>query len=462
VVRATPAWDAVAEHDTSGASIVFSRLDEAVADEPEAGERAAISLTVGRDRPLLLDPVTVRRDSSPRWSAAAEGESYDSLMPPAADADDLAVSTADVPIREASVPVPFDDLPDEFPLDPDDQPEQANAESGTEPAVLDDEAAYEEVGASPAEPGWPDDDAAIADESATASAPPAHHSVAVAERSAPAAIRQGLLVTELDKPDGGEQGTEPRISVQCLGHFQVSVSGAPIERWPLEKSRELLALLVAHGGASVAREVVAEALWPGCDWDASLKHTLSNTASTLRSTLRVAFGEDEIQPLVTARQRFQLPATLFSVDLDSFDGTLRTAAGLSGAEALEQYEQALRLYSGDFLDGEFFEWLDPYRTDYRQRLFDAARKAAAIAEGLSEPARAAPFHQAIFEREPIDEEAARGLMRSLAAAGDLGGTQKAYKALSEALPRELDEPGARPTSETRALFAELIAVEQDG
>jgi DNA-binding SARP family transcriptional activator len=462
IVRAMPAKDGVANQDASGASVVFSRLDEAVDDETAVGERGAIALTVGRDRPLLLDPVTVRRDSSARWGAAAESESRDPFAPSIDGGDDLATGTVESPTRETPEPAPFDELPDEFPLDPDDEPGPLDAELGEGAGAPDDEVAGHEVDAAPVEPGWIDGDAAAANESATRAVPPPNTPVAVAERPAAATTRQSALFADLEDSDGGVTGSAPRVSVQCLGGLQVSVGGAPIERWPLEKSRELLALLVAHGGTSVAREVVAEALWPGCDWDASIKHTLSNTASTLRSTLRAAVGEDEIQPLVAARQRFQLPSALFSVDLDSFDATLRRAAGLSGAEALEQYEQALRLYAGDFLDGEFFEWLDPYRMDYRQRLFDAARKAAAIAEGRSEPARAAPFHQAIFEREPTDEDAARGLMRCLARSGDVGGVRKAYKALSEALQRELDDPGARPAPEMRALFVELIAAEQAG
>lgn len=293
-------------------------------------------------------------------------------------------------------------------------------------------------------------------------APPPNAAALAAESSAPAATRQAVLFADLGEPNGETKGPEHAFNVQCLGSFEVSAGSAPIERWPLEKSRELLALLIAHGGASVAREVVAEALWPGYDWDASLKHTLSNTASSLRGTLRSALGEDELQPLVAVRQRFQLPSALFRVDLDTFDAALRSAASLSEAAALEQYEHALRLYVGDFLEGEFFTWLDPYRMDYRQRLFDAARKAAAIAEALGEPARAAPFHQAIFEREPADEDAARGLMRCLASSGDLVGARKVYKALSEALQRELDDPGAGPAAETRALFSELMAAEQDG
>ena len=255
---------------------------------------------------------------------------------------------------------------------------------------------------------------------------------------------------------------EAVFSVRCLGPFEVRARGKPVERWSLEKSRELLAFLVAQGGASVAREVVAEALWPDYTWDTALKHTLSNIATALRSTLRAALGDDAAQPLFAARQRLQLPTALFAVDLDTFKATVRHAATLPDPEALGEYERALALYAGDFLEGEFFSWLDSYRLDYRQRLIRAARRAAAIAARIGEPARAAAFHQAIFEREPSDEDAARGVMRCLARSGDLIGARKAYKTLSDALQRELEDPRAGPSAETRAVLAELLAATPSG
>jgi DNA-binding SARP family transcriptional activator len=314
------------------------------------------------------------------------------------------------------------------------------------------------------EPDEPDHAAEAGSLTAPPMSPPVTELASASGRSVAVATRQAALFTEreMGDPIDATKAAEPLFRVQCLGPFQICAHGAPIERWPLEKARELLAFLIAHGGASVAREVVAEALWQGYDWDASLKHTLSNTATTLRSTLRTAGGDNEIQPLVAARQRLQLPSALFAVDLDVFDAALRHAVGLPDSEALDEYERALGLYVGDFLEGEFFTWLDSYRMDYRQRFIDAARRAAEIAEGLRESVRAAMFHRVVFEREPTDEEAARGLMRCLADANDIVGVRKAFKTLSEALVDELDDAGARPSAETRALLAELVGAAANG
>ena len=61
---------------------------------------------------------------------------------------------------------------------------------------------------------------------------------------------------------------------------------------------------------------------------------------------------------------------------------------------------------------------------------------------------------------PLPVPAARGRMRHLAAFRDTNGIRKVFKALTEALQRELDDPRAAPAHETRELLAELLAREQ--
>ena len=311
-------------------------------------------------------------------------------------------------------------------------------------------------GRPPTEPApGPDCDAAVAGDPTS---PPEASAFAGGEaRAASPLARQPTLLTDRAMSDLRVEvpAPGPIFHVRCLGPFRLSANGAPVDRWPLEKSRELLAFLAAQGPASVAREVVAEALWPEYDWDASLKHTLSNAVTTLRSTLRTAAAAGELQPLVAVRQRLQFQPDHFSVDLEAFDAAITRAGDLHPEEALDEYERALRLYDGEFLEGEFFTWLDPYRTDYRRRLLDAAREASAIAEGIDAHPRAAPFHRGILKREPTDEEAARGLMRCLARSGDIVGARKAFMELSQALEEELGDAGVRPSAETRALLVEL-------
>jgi pentatricopeptide repeat protein len=90
----------------------------------------------------------------------------------------------------------------------------------------------------------------------------------------------------------------------------------------------------------------------------------------------------------------------------------------------------------------------------------AANAAARLAMDCRDMAKAAGFYRAILARDPIDEEAARGLMRCCAKAGDLNSVRKVYKVLCESLRRELEDEKAEPLPETTTVFRELTGSKQ--
>jgi pentatricopeptide repeat protein len=122
---------------------------------------------------------------------------------------------------------------------------------------------------------------------------------------------------------------------------------------------------------------------------------------------------------------------------------------------LAEYERALALYRDDFLADEPFEWATPYREQYRRQFVDAAHSAAKLSLELRDAGKAMEIYRAILVRDPIDEEAGRGLMRCYAKAGDVNGVRKVYKVLTESLRRELEDENAEPLPETTGLFREL-------
>lgn len=70
--------------------------------------------------------------------------------------------------------------------------------------------------------------------------------------------------------------------------------------------------------------------------------------------------------------------------------------------------------------------------------------------------KAMEFYHAILARDPIDEEAARGLMRCYEKLGDVNGVRKVYKVLRESLRRELEDEKAEPRPETTAPLREFV------
>ena len=161
--------------------------------------------------------------------------------------------------------------------------------------------------------------------------------------------------------------------------------------------------------------------------------------------------------LVAAQQRYHLRSGLFRVDLDAFDAHIARAEKLQGYEALVEYERGLSICEGDFLSNEVYEWAEVYRRDYQKRFIAAAHRAARLAVDCRDQKMAVGFYEAILERDPIDEEAVRGVMECHSALGDSNAVKRAYRTLVAALRDELDDDTAEPLPETVRLCEQLTA-----
>lgn len=265
--------------------------------------------------------------------------------------------------------------------------------------------------------------------------------------------RQSAL--PMDEGNSEVVGRSPPYRARLFGTFHFETDQGEVTGWSIQKARELLAYLLAHGGAQVLRETVAEALWRGAPVPQAM-HQLSNAAYYLRRTLSRHVGDLETQLLVVANGRYHLRPGSVRTDVDAFDAHLARADRLSGYEALVEYERALALYGSGFLEGETFEWADVYRRDYQTRFSGAAQRAARIALDGRDPKLARGFYEAVLRHDPIDEEAVRGLLRCFIALEDRNAARHAYKQLQEALREALDDEHAEPMPTTAKLFEEVL------
>ena len=403
---------------TFGARVVFGGSDDGSESDPQDGAGAKpgeLALSIGHEPSLVLQPVEVRTEVLRPLTRREGGLDCEEPSPPGHGQAAAIEDQSEVP-----APEPCESLPEAI-------EESVEADCVTSPRI---------------------DDKGSPDEDSDGSAYPNPHEHR--------ATRQPALLLEEDAEEEGERtGTAgPAFTVRCFGSFQVETATGEVTGWTIQKARELLAYLIARGGTPVLRDEVAEALWPEGD-RAQVEHLLSNAAYYLRRTLKKAMSGVDAQPFVTSAQRYHLRSGVFRAEADAFDSHLRRAESLDGAQALVEYDRALAIYRGDFLGNEPYEWAEPYRREYERRFIEAAHRAAKLAADCRDATKAMEFYAAILARDPMDEEAARGLMRCYAKLGDVNGVRKVHKVLTESLRRELEDEKAEPLPETAALLQEL-------
>ena len=222
------------------------------------------------------------------------------------------------------------------------------------------------------------------------------------------------------------------LRVQLLGELQAEVGGAAVAAPASRRAWALLAWLALHPGEH-ARGAVAARFWPDV-LDSSARASLRSALWELRRAL----ADDDA--LTAGRDRIALRC---ETDLAEFDA--HVAAG--------RLEAAVALHRGPLLADLDDDWVLEARDEHAERLGSALARLAAAA---ATPADAVGWARRRLALDPLDEDAARDLMRRLVEAGDRPGALAAYDRLSDRLRGAL---GLAPSAQTRSLAA---AIREDG
>ena len=205
--------------------------------------------------------------------------------------------------------------------------------------------------------------------------------------------------------------------------------------------RRGLALLIylAEVEGPVGRDVLATLLWPESSEDtarARLRRVLHRVQLVLGAEV---FESDRTTVQLSSTVDVKIDSRLFEQACDRGD-----------------FEDACRLYRGDFLEGfspgdcpEFDDWAFFRREALRGRVIQSLERMVQHKNAAGEHSAAATHAARLVGLDPLSEVYCRHLIRSLLLAGDRTSADRHLAALTQRLH---DELGVKPEAETRALM----------
>jgi serine/threonine-protein kinase len=198
----------------------------------------------------------------------------------------------------------------------------------------------------------------------------------------------------------------------------------------------------AEPGAFHRRDVLVGLFWPELDQDRA-RAALRKSLHFLRQSL----GEDVLQN--RGDESVGLDPDLIRVDVRAFRVALEAG----------EFETALEIYRGDFLEGfflsgcpEFEEWVEGERRRLRERASGAAWSLAHQLLGAGRVNDGERAAQRALTLVPTDESEARRFFLALAGAGDRAAAVHFFERFAEGIRRELD---LEPSPETLAALEEI-------
>ena len=271
------------------------------------------------------------------------------------------------------------------------------------------------------------------------------------------------------------------LSLKLLGSYRLSMDGHSVGNIESDKARGLLAYLAIERDHPHPREKLIALLWPEFD-ETHARGSLSQTLYQLRGIL----GDREQAgslPSETANQSHEpcLQVTTQEIQLnpicdletDVADFLRLVDATKTHAhpqykiceECLEHYQEATRLYAGDFLDGfylpkslAFEDWATILREQLRLDVMEVLDNLVLAFEQQGELDQALRYARKMVMLDDLGEAGIAHSMRLLALLGSREQALALYSSFRQALAIQM---GAEPGNETRLLY-QRIRNEQAG
>ena len=241
-----------------------------------------------------------------------------------------------------------------------------------------------------------------------------------------------------------------RIEIRLLGPLRVRRSDGTLvdaHAWRTRKSADLLMLLSLHAGEPIPVDRLLAALWPDVAPDrgrASLRTALSRLRSALHED---PFERDPRGPVMSG----------VWVDSQVFDELAaqahRSWSQARPDEALAAAAEADSLCLSHLAPDGDSAWASEYRDRHSALHRELLGDAGEAALSLLRPREAAEFADRLVAMDPFNERACRTLMLAATAIGEVDRALQAYQALAKRLA---DELGADPSSQTRAVYLQVL------
>ena len=225
------------------------------------------------------------------------------------------------------------------------------------------------------------------------------------------------------------------------GHVERGGVEIPSSDWEAAATRQMLFYLLTHSLRS--RDQIAAVLWPELP-----ARKVKATFHTTKFRLNRALGRDALH--------FDDGCYRIHPDLDYWFDVAEFAQLLEGARPgrrVEQLQQAIALYQGDFLEDCYADWCLLTRERLRERCLEALDELAGRLLARRQYRQAIQTLRRGLEMDDLREKFHRQLMRAYALSGRRSEALARYQRCAEVLERELS---ALPSPETTALYRRIL------
>jgi|HigsolmetaGSP12D_1036236.scaffolds.fasta_scaffold00105_4 two-component SAPR family response regulator len=204
--------------------------------------------------------------------------------------------------------------------------------------------------------------------------------------------------------------------------------------WRTSKAQELFLYLLHHRGKLVRKSALIEMLWPEYDPDKAYSQ-LYTAVYHIRKTLEPFRGHFQ---LTNVMDGYILNTENVRLDVEEWENCMNARLPLT-AETMKICEQAMELYTGDYLQEYDYWWAESERQRLKSLWVRSSNQMAEWYVANHQPEKAAEMYLEICKMHPLAEEAYFALMKLYAEMKNPLLVHRQYRLLTKVLLEELNE-----------------------
>lgn len=251
------------------------------------------------------------------------------------------------------------------------------------------------------------------------------------------------------------------IRFRLFGKFSVQRDTLPVRGLDSSKEQELLSYLLVRRDRPHSRETLAGLLWGDSSTEKSKKY-LRQALWHLQAGLQThELAGQHVLLVEHDWVQLNLQSEVW-LDVADFEQSFAATQGVPGKQleksGAEILKDAVRLYSGDLLDGCYQDWCLFERERLQNMYLSMLDKLMGYCEQHQDFEAGQSYGSTILRYDRASERTYRRLMHLQYLAGDRTGALRQYERCVSALNEEL---GVKPERRTRALYEYIRADELD-
>jgi DNA-binding SARP family transcriptional activator/uncharacterized protein HemY len=246
----------------------------------------------------------------------------------------------------------------------------------------------------------------------------------------------------------------PDLTVRLLGSVEVFRDpGVPIPpaAWKIRRALLTFCYIATSRSHRATKDRIADAVW-GDTRPSVIEKNFHPTISFLRRALNHGHNVPKSFILCEGGAYSLNPSYRYEIDAELFETKIRGAREKARRDvraALSDYEEALALYRGPFMEEEYDEWMEAPRSRYEALHAAGLAEAGELHMKHGDPEAGIARLEKGVANDPLDEEASCRLMRAHGLRGNRAAVEKEFLRLTRSLDSDLR---ASPSPRTRAVY----------